>query len=683
MLTRLARILTLTCWVLSLLLAYQVTDFANASAPLSATATVTVTRWNGAAPTTAVRGELQAFARKNQLTLAQIVPDLTAGRAVRHLFLVAGDPAAGQDWSSRGIGDFGESTRTVVHPLTDAGPRQFIGNWVVFGSPSKATLFVAFLQRHGADATATPQARIPPALPHFTHPVLLVAWVFTLLLVASATAHTVSRARRYAVSRVHGISLWRLLLGELLPVIATWLIAGVAILAAGAGFTLARYRGAGMLYFLWSALVLSAGFLLAVLTATGVALYAIGSVDLLGALKGRTASRTLTVSAYVLRFAAVAAALGLVASALSLGGARAERLRAEDPLRALGDASLVTLGYAYSNEEQDRAGQLVGPWLQRLDAAGRLLVAIQRDGGSPPSPLSGHAVLVVNNAYLAHQPIALSDGSRLTRVTGGPTVVIPAAAWASRDAVRDGLVEDLPGAQAIGLGTAALSRAAPRLTVSTLTVPRVDPSLPGALQSIVTDPVVVAVPGPLPSGYVGAATRGQVLILDPKEAIREVRENPALSRYVMSITPVMEIAQAEAANQDLALRDAAVGAVVALLVVLMAGVTGTLIHTQRSAQRSMVRHLHGRSLVATYPTLITVEAVLLLAILAWFPVQVFQQRRELAPFNDIAPLPGGLPTLSMTHIAASLALIVVTSGGFWLTLSRAHRTIITEGISEA
>lgn len=313
------RVLLGLSWLASAVLAIQVVDARNASAPLPTSAVLTVTTWDGGESAAGLRASLAEFARSRQVTLAQETPDLEQGRTMRHLYLADGDPqVAGSEWVSDGIGDFGESMNTQVHPLSEAGSRSPVGNWIVFGDSSKVTAVQQFLASHGA---LTEVAYVPASAPYLRHAsvsVQVAIGVIALLLVGTTGAFAVSRTRRDAIERLHGARRVQLFAQELAPLALIWTGSGLVLLVCAAAFVLARYEGVGLTPFLTVMATLATLLFLAMALALALVMAMVNAVDVLGALKGRMASTALTVSAYAMRASAVLVALTLGAGTASL-----------------------------------------------------------------------------------------------------------------------------------------------------------------------------------------------------------------------------------------------------------------------------------------------------------------------------------------------------------------------------
>lgn len=670
MLSRITRLMTVMCWLAGAVLGYQVVDTLSSSTPLSTTATVTITQWHGTGSAQALRNELLATVDQQRLIVGQVVPDVRQGRSLRHVYLAAPDRSI--DPGLLG-GDFGEGTRTVIHPLGDAGARTPVGNWIVVGQPAQADSIAAWFRSHGAVVRVDRAAATPPRLPYVASPVQSILGVMLLMVVATGASMVVSHTRKIAIERLHGTPTTSILRQEVSSLVIWGAAAGVVTLVGCTLLSFLRYQGAGLAPFLWVTACFALGLLTALIASVALTVQFVTQVEVLGAIKGRIPSFALTASAYVLRIAAVAAALSVAAGSLGLLQLQGQQNAATAPLDRLGDASSITLGNAYTEQEQTRLGRIIGGWLREQDTEGQAVVALQRD-------LSMGSTMVVNRAFLSSQPIGLHDGTTFSPGQAkGLTAVLPPRLWPRRAQVEAALAQELADLIADSPSGITTVEAAPGLILTPLSAA----SPQGGASAQIEEPIVVMSPTPLVGGYVEGATKAQVLLKDPDVALSQVQASPDLSLYVKSITPVSQNLATARAELDQQLANSLFATAVSYLVVLAAGVAATLIHTRQHAQRGFVRYLHGWPLLSTYPALVVTEAAILLIVLAWFPVMVLRRRRELAPLNAIAPIPGGLPTIEPSYVVASGLLAVILVFGFLITLATAHRKIVRNGANEA
>ncbi|MFI5709839.1 hypothetical protein [Kribbella sp. NPDC051620] len=674
--------------LVAVLLSFLVVSNRNDIAPLPAGAAVKVIAWSGSGGVKDFRIALDQFGREHRISFGHEVPDLEKRGRVRHLYLVDGAARiSAATWRSGRLGDFGGSMSTVIHPLADEGDRSPLGNYQVLGDSDDALALQAFLTSCGMTVELSDFGRLG-AIPR---PITLTLGVLILLTVAMAGAFVAAGTRRYAIGRLHGLPYLSLLSAEFRRFAVQWAIAGPASLLLAAGFLLLRYGPEGIGLFVAVCVAVQVLLLFAAMAAQAVFLAMVTSIDLPAALKGELPSLALTITSYGLRLTAVVVGLGTIVTTVSLGADIAARDRAGAAFERLGNLSAVTLGNAYSGADERQLDALVGPWLRDADRRGQLLVAAQQVYTGADPRWRGTTTLIVNDKFLADQPVRLANGGTLrTADRDSITVLVPESHWAERARLREQLGLEARLRQGVSSDFTEV-RSASAQRVFTYAPARTDP---GSVQvwdsakTFVTDPVIVVMPagrGWLSNtSYAAFASQGGALLADPRSASVAVDRNPLLARFVLGITPVADKAAAELAEQTSQLRLSAFIALIACLVVFISGAAAAIIRTRQKAQRIFVRDLHGWSFPSIHRGLLALELCLLIALVAWIPYRIAGQRRELERWQTSgSPLPVELPSINAGQLTAIAVLALVTAGGFLLTLSYAHRRVVRGGLSEA
>ncbi|MGO0577423.1 hypothetical protein [Ornithinimicrobium panacihumi] len=647
---------------------------------------ITITQWSGKESAADLRRDIEEAANDGGFQLGQLVPDPENSRVARTLY-VAG-PGIVKPGTPDNFLDFGDAMHTTVQPLTDLGLHSPVGNWVVFGDSEDTLIATRVLHEHGAETL--PQAlTTSPQLGQLPQSAKTIIAAFVLLLFGTTAAFVVTRTRRYAIARMHGrrlLSGWR---QEVVPFFYAWLAGGVATLIVGVALTVARFDGVGLGPLVLQALAISTVFLVGVGMAFVLLLAVTHSMPLLAALKGDIPGRTIVLSSYVLRSAAIALALGLGATSASLlvdGQARAE---AERPLQELRGAAVLTLGNAFTEEDQNLLGRTVEAWLADLDAEGKVLLAKQETIGGGDSMIAPHPTLLVNDKYLDEQHIGLHDETVLSReaLNQDVTVMIPPELWPNREAVvaeAKTLLELRTRDAGRDLSTRTLEARASQV-VATYSSPSEVAGAPlqQDQQAFLRDAIIIVMPPNTYEGYVSAVSAGELIVLDPDVVRAQVQQDAQLQRFVLSVTPATAKADLIASEKQSEFRSASFAAAISYLVLLLAGIAVAGGYAKQFATRIFVQHLNGWRISKTYRALIVVEALLLSFILAWAPFRVAQERSELAQLQEISPLPGGLPTLGVLDIVPVSLVALLATGGFGIALLLAHRWIIRNGISEA
>lgn len=689
MIARSLRLLHVVTWIVATVLAFIVVSSRNDGAPLPATATITVRTWTGSSTLEDLRSALEQHARQKQITFAQEIADFGNRGAVRHLYLADGDPLVpGATWLADGMGDFGGSMSTVVHPLRDLGTQSPLGAYDVFGDYGKAEELRTFFASRGMSVDLVEIGRVGSV----PRPVVLTGAIVALLIISMVGAFVVAGTRRYAVGRLHGLSYGSLLMIDLRRFAPTWAISGLAVLSLAGLVVLLRYGSPGIGLFLVTAGAIQLVLLLAAAVAHALILAMVISVEMSLALKGELPAWALTFTAYGLRLTAVIIALGTIATTLTLAADVTARDRSRAAFEHLGKTSTITLGNAYTIEDQNKLHETVGPWLRKVDREHGLLLSAQQVIASSDPQWRGVNTLIVNDKFFADQPVHLAGGGTVHAADPGQiTVMIPDARWDTRTQLRSQLGLDAQLRPKTNINYEWV-RAAPDQRFFTY-APASESSeskeqVWNTTTTFVTDPVIVVMPSGQgwlsDTSYSAIASQGGALFSDPRIVSTAVRQEPRLERFVRGVTPVANKAAAALTEQTAQLRMSLFTAIISCFVVAMTGVAAALIHTRQMAQRIFVRHLNGWPFATIYRTILIVELTLLAGLLAWIPWRVASQRRELEVWQATgAPLPVDLPSVSPEQWAAIAALALVTAGGFLLSLVTAHRRVVRWGTSEA
>lgn len=631
---------------------------------------------------------MEEYGRENQVTFGQQIADYDEHGPVRHLYLVDGDPQVpGRRWLEHGMGDFGGSRSALVHPLRDAGDRSPMGAYAVFGDPTKMHLLRKFFVSKGMSVDVNEIGPVGAV----SRSVLLTVSVVVLLTVSMVGAVVVSGTRRYAVGRLHGLPYRSLLIADLRGFGVAWSISGLGVLTVAAAVITLRFGSSGLGLFIATAITIQLAVFAAAATAHAIFLALVTSVEIPSAMKGELPAGALTATAYGLRLVGVTVALGAIATTVTLAADVASRDRSREAFDSLGQISAITLGNAYTMEDQNQLDDVVGPWLRTADHDKGLLLAAQLVFAGDDPRWRGRNAMIVNDAFLTKQPVRLADGGELRGARADKiTLLIPDADWDARSQLASQLGLDTLLAPTGG-GDRTFERAAPDqrfFTYAPDSGSAASANVWNTSTSHVTDPVIVVLPSSQgwlsDSSYVAFASQGGALATDPDTVSATVSQQPQLERFVRGVTPVADKAAASLTEQTVQLRLALFTAVVSCLVVAMSGVAAALIHTRRLAQRIFVRHLFGWSFARTYRTPFAVESLLLAGLIVWIPWQVAAQRRDLQAWQVAGgPLPVDLPSVTAAQVAAIAVLAAVTTGGYLWSLFYAHRRVIRGGASVA
>ncbi|MFE6282588.1 bacteriocin-associated integral membrane family protein [Streptomyces sp. NPDC057877] len=660
------------------------------------TAVVWVTDSTGATSGAQVTHLLAEFATTHKATVARETPDLKEPYSRRHLYLARGGPHS--DWLHDGYPAFDRDYRTDVHPVADLGNRDPRGYYYVFGPERAVDELVGTFTGLGFEATAYHPYSLEQLTPAYSDSSLLRSFFVVVLAVVTMTgAGVMLSAKSYGVQRLHGRSFGQILLRDLRQLGAFWAAAFAAVTAA-ALLVLGLYNG--LAWFGTFALV-ALGVAL-VLGLVSVAVHAVmlqltGQTALLRALKGELPARTAALSTYLVRVPALLLAVSITGDVVLAGQNIASREESIQTYREIGDTTAIALnGSAASQSAFEILDEKVGGWLREADRDGEIIVAGHRrfrhSGGLDDLP--DRDLLIVNESYLAAQPVRDASGRRVPATTSDDTrvrLLVPAGLTSYSDRLatlvpallNPGEPQKIPAGRVVPLTTRDGQRLFtynPRGRLQAATNPDAD-------ESFVTDPVVIVYPDGAPylsdRGYIAYASQQSLVFKDPDDVTAGIEEHE-LETYVTGMSPVGQ-------NAALRLRDLVAdfrlqlfNLGVAVLVLLITGVGACIVHSRKNAQAVFARYISGWRFAATHRPLLVVEGVLAVLLAVWVPFQVWWRNRELAEYRTTGVKPPAEPVqLTGLDLAANTALVVVEVAAVLVGLAVFHRRIVKEGAAEA
>jgi hypothetical protein len=646
---------------------------------------------------------IASFSADHRVTVAREVPDMRDPDGHRHLYLAPGNRQSGAgSWLDKGYPEFSRHYTTDVHPIAEIGQRDPRGEYYVFGSPAAADELVAELADLGLRAGVTHPLSYTTLAVAFTGGVLGWSfWVVALAAVTMTGASVLLSAKAYGVLRLQGMSFADLLVRDLRQLAASWSAAAGAV-AAGTLAFLGFYNGLAWLgMFAGMAAGLAGLFILLVLAAHAAVLALTFKVDELRALKGELPARAASISVYLVRIPALLLALGIAMDVATAGQDVQVRQENRKVYAEAGDAVTIRLNGSLPSET-DQVIKEVGPWLRRADREGKVILAGRRDLQSlaQDSHLPPGEVLVVNDAFLAKQPVLNPRGRRYTPVS------------------QDGKAPDthpvrLIIPESLGRQTAAIAAAIPEVLSSKFnrrtqleTLPaksgqRIFAYNPGNQvynaahnpkedRSLVRDPVLVVVPNGSTflsdDGYTAFATQEGVVFPDPADVLGAIKADGAnkLQTYVTAMRPVGQ-------NSALKLRDAVnefrvqlFNLLLAVAVLLIAGVGVCIIYSRKNAQAIFVRHISGWRYTLTHRFVLSVEVALAVLLATRVPFETWLQNKELEKLAAAGtPLPRPLAHLTELDLSIIAGLVAVEFGAVLIALAIFHGRIVKEGATEA
>ncbi|WP_327744128.1 hypothetical protein OHO28_22535 [Streptomyces europaeiscabiei] len=663
---------------------------------LGHSAVVWVTDTDNSTSGSQVTRVIAEFAKSNGTTVAREVPDLENPYSRRHLYLAPGGQRS--DWLRDGYPAFNRDYRTDVHPISELGQRDPRGFYYVFGSDRAAASLTRTLTDLGLQATVNHPLSVAQLTPVYADSALYRSFFVVALAVVTTTgAGVLLNAKAYGVLRLQGKSFAQILLRDLRQLAVFWSTAFAAV-AAATLLLLGLYNGLTWIgWFSSIALTCAAALSLIAFAVHAAMLWLTFQTDVLRALKGELPSRTASASAYLVRIPALLLALSIATAVVLAGQDVVTRQESSDAYTKIGDTTSIELnGSLASATALQDLNEKVGGWLRRADRNGEVVVVGHRDlqRSAPGDGLPKGDLLIVNESFLAEQPVLDSSGRRHnpTATTSDQVrLLIPAALapYAHRlqqlvpgllnpsdpDKIKPDQVEVLrskDGQRVFTYNPQGQSQADEN---------------PGADDSFVTDPVIIAYPHGSnflsDRGYTAYASQQSIVFHDADKVTTGIKKYH-LETYVTGMSPVGQNAALRLRDlvRDFRLQLFNLG--VAVMVLLITGVGVCIVHSRKNAQAIFARHISGWTFTATHRTVLAVEGVLAVLLAGWVPVQVWQQNQGLERYEALGIPPPRTPVeITELGVGVAVGLVTIEVVAVLLALLAFHRRIVKEGATES
>jgi hypothetical protein len=639
---------------------------------------------------------VQAFSTEHGVGVAREVPDLKNPDGLRHLYVTPGSSGSMTEaWLAEGYPAFSRNYETRVHPMSEIGQLDPRGSYYVFGSSAGVDALVATFDDLGLRTSVThPLSYAELSDKYADDPLFWAFCVFALAVLATTGASVLLSARAYGVLRMQGMSFIGILLRDLRQLAVSWPVAAgtvVVVTLVCLGF----YNDFAWLGLFTSVAAALAVLLIVLVLVTQAAVLGLTfKVDVLGALKGELPSGAASVSVYLVRIPALLLALSIALNATLAGRDVLTRLENRESYGSLGDAVSIRLSSAFAMHPEQLDSR-VGPWLREADGQGDIIVSGRRDlqVSAPGAQLPPGEFLIVNDTYLGKQAVYDPAGRRhVSEAQSGKApdsrsvrVIIPDSlsshapviTKAASEIIDPGLSRRIPldtlrgrsGQRLFGYNTGAY-------TYSSAHGPDED-------RSFVRDPILVVVPNGsrflTDDAYTAIATQAGVVFPDPDDVLKAI-EAKNLQDYVNAVSPVGQKTAVDLRNAVNELRLQIFNLIVAVVVLLVAGVGVCIIYSRKNAQRIFAQHISGWRYIATHRFVLAVEMAIAVIFATRLPYEAWQQRQEVEKFAAAgAPAPFEPLHLTALDLGAITGLVVIQFGAVLLALALFHGRIVKEG----
>ncbi|MFK4145646.1 hypothetical protein [Streptomyces sp. NPDC004065] len=655
---------------------------------------------SGATNGTHVVQAIESFSAKHGVGVAREVPDLRNPDGLRHLYIASGRTnSMTAAWLDNGYPEFSRHYASRVHQISEIAQLDPRGSYYVFGSSAAADALVAKFNDLGLNASVThPLSYAELADRYSGDPLFRSFCVVALAALTMTGASVLLSAKAYGVLRMQGMSFFAILLRDLRRLVVFWLAAAGAVAVvtlAALGF----YNGFAWLGLFTSVAIMIAALLLVVtLLAHAAALALTFKVDILSALKGQLPSWAASISVYLVRIPALLLALSIATNVTLAGRNVLLRLENREAYASAGDAVSIRLSGAYAMHT-DELDDHVGPWLRQADKRGEVTLAGRRDlqVSTPGAHLPPGEILIVNDTYLDKQPVFDPAGRRITyeaRSKKAPDsrsirVIIPDP-LASRTPVIMKAASDILDPhqnRRIPLKAFRSKRGQRLFGYNTGAYVYNSAHSPDEDRSMVRDPIVIAVPNGSHflsnDAYTTYATQAGVVFSDPNDVLNGIKANK-LENYINSMSPVGQKTALDLRSAVNELRLQIFNLVVAVIVLLVAGVGVCIIYSRKQAQNIFVRHISGWRYVATHRFILAIETAIAVIFATRVPFEAWQQKQELMKLAaNGAPAPFQPIHLTSLDLGVITGLVAFEFGAALLALVFFHRRTVKEGATVA
>ncbi|NUQ99867.1 MAG: hypothetical protein HOY79_26045 [Streptomyces sp.] len=667
---------------------------------LGNSALVEVIDSDGSKSGTQVVRAVEAFSTEHKVGVAREVPDLKNPDGLRHLYLApGGGTSVTAGWLDDGYPEFSRNYATRVHPMSEVGPLDPRGSYYVFGSSATVDALVAELGRLGLTTSVTHPLSYSELTDRYSDDPLFRAFcVVALAAVTMTGASVLLNAKAYGIFRLQGMSFIGILRRDLRQLAVFWLAAAGTVAVVTVAL-LGLYNGFAWLGLFAAVAAVAAALLVVLVLAAHVAVLALTyKVDVLQALKGELPARAASISVYLVRIPALLLALSIAADVTLAGRGVLMRLENQKVYETVGDAVSIRLSGAFAmhTEELD---EHVGPWLRQADQRGEVVLAGRRDlqVSAPGAHLPSGEFLIVNDTYLAEQPVQDPAGRRYTSQaergeapdSRSVRVIIPDSLASHAAVITKAASEIIDPHQDRHIPIEALRGKAGQRLFGYNTGAYVYNSAhgPDEDRSMLRDPVIIAIPNGsrflTADAYTTYATQAGVVFPDPDDVLNGIKANK-LQSYINGMSPVGQKNALDLRNAVSELRLHVFNLIIAAIILLIASVGVCIIYSRKNAQMIFARHISGWRYIATHRFILAVESAIAVIFATRVPFKAWQQGQELKKFAAAgAPAPFQPTHLTVLDIGVITGLVVVEFGAVMLALSFFHRRIVKEGATAA
>lgn len=673
--------------IVSVLMAFFVLQDLDEESPTGESATIWIQDAPNSGVGMGVARQVTSFANGHRVSIVREVWDFRKPLRLRHLYIAAGNPrSTPASWLEHGFPSFGHYRSTETHPFEQIGNLDPRGTYRVYGSRYEVEALRAEFAKLGLTGDLVRPIGTSELIQRYI--LSSLGWavlVAALSVMLTAGASVLISAKGYGVMRLQGLPFHVILQLDVRRMVGFWLISTASVVTITLTF-LGLYNGFARLG-LFSAVaggLASVLCLLAMITHVA-ALALVNRTDVLRGLKGEVVVGPAVASIYLLRVIAAFLVFAIGGAALL---STQEFLRKEEGQKRfaeLGAASYIELPGSRTVEAAEEMSLRVGQWLRQADKRGQIISIYRWDLQQLGFNAPGHELLVVNDTFLAEQPILDPSGKRYSAESAGRVrVIVPRRLHKYAQAItRDvpGIIH--PGDEGRLVRQAGVDQvwARDHQTVFTFGA-----RSEGMEELLLLDPVVAVVPNGShlvsDDDHTAGATHGGIIFRNPQDIVAALgRDVPREDIAAINLVASRAAEEYSKSAHELLINGSSL--VVALVVLFITGIGVCLIYARKNAQAVFAKHISGWSFWMVHRRLLGVDVLVAVALLGWAVWDNWNRLRAVAEFADMGvPPPPSLTSVNWWELvpaagvgALALALLVVA-------LAFAHRRIVTEHASD-
>lgn len=630
---------------------------------------------------------LQDVAERNHAGIIRDDDNFYDGDHFRDVYVMSDAPGSDHvAWARDVLAPFGRSPELelTVRPFEPGNVLDPRASYRVVGSEDAARDLMAKFEELGLLGT---QASPPALWEVIANHVLNSAGLFAALLaglVALTVGSVLLSVRRYAVWRVHGTTVPRMIYRDTRALAPFFMATVLFFMATSSGFLL-WYNGwnkFSVFARLSTAMVVALGVIVAM--AYGLAMLMIPMVSVVGGLKGKVRLGPAMTVLYPVRIGAV---LLVVPAIAGVSGSYAGLMNRNDALpyvAKVGDSVNITFPGYRTEKESDLNFDNAGSWLRQLDAHGRAIIVkrgLLQDRLPLALPTGETEILQVNDTFISVQPVLDVAGTRVGPVPENTVlIIIPERLNQYSDAIVDSVMKGFtPGNLPTGVAVPRVQRVVSTDGQAVFAYASRLSHLEGPAKDrpLVHDPVIVAFPNGTPlirDNSFGARASYNGVVVSRDDVVSSIGKDLAAGS-ILGMLPLPKLLDDNYAAEVRQLISDVVALLLTVLVLVLVTVTTWLLYARKRVSDMRAGHVAGRGFWRVHRWALLRESIIIVVgVVVWIGVSNWQRVQDAAPFfSQGIPAPPSIPVPDWWRLVPTLTVSVAVIVLFTLLVYATHR----------